>query len=147
MLGPDGVSGLRVLDLYAGTGAFGIEALSRGAASAEFAEADEQRCRDMRRSLQELGYEAAGRVHRGDALKAVERLEGRFDLVFADPPYGEDPFAGLLERLSGRGLLAGGAWVFLEHSARLELPDRLTGVRLQSRRRYGDTAVSVFRTE
>ena len=144
ILGPDGVWGLRALDLYAGTGAFGIEALSRGAASAEFVEIDERRCRQINESLRDLGYEARGRVRRGNALAALERLEGEFDLVFADPPYGEDPFQGLMERISSRKLLARDAVVFLEHSARFELPEELPGVRRQSTRRYGDTAVSVY---
>ena len=145
MLGPDGVRGMRVLDLYAGTGVFGIEALSRGAASAEFVELDERRCQDIRHSLQRLGLQGRGKVHRGDALSVVGRLEGEFNLVFADPPYGEDPFIELMEGLTVRGLVAKDAVVYLEHSGKLELPEALPGVLLESRRKYGDAAVSVYR--
>ncbi len=145
MLGPDGVRGLRVLDLYAGTGAFGIEALSRGAQSADFVEADERRCLAMREALRDLGYEAVGRVHRGDAERVLARLEGEYDLVFADPPYGEDPFEGLMEQLSSRGLLAPAATIYLEHPAQMTLPEALPGVMLTDRRRYGDSAVTTYR--
>lgn len=145
MLGPDGVRGMRVLDLYAGTGAFGIEALSRGAASAEFVERDERRCQEVRHSLSRLGYQGRGKVHRGDALKVVERLEGEFNLVFADPPYGEDPFRELAQGLTKGGLVAGDATLYLEHSRKLELPRTLPGVVLETTRKYGDAAVSVYR--
>ena len=145
MLGPDGVRDLRALDLYAGTGAFGIEALSRGAERAEFIELDERRCLEIRLALEMLGYGQAAKVHHGDAVKALERLDGKFDLIFADPPYESDPFATLTGGLERLGLLATGVWVFLEHSSRRELPDTFAGLRLKSRRKYGDSAVSVYR--
>ncbi len=145
MLGPDGVRGLRVLDLYAGTGAFGIEALSRGAAAAEFVEQDGRRCDDIRASLQNLAFEARGRVHRGNALTVLGRLEGKFDIIFVDPPYSEDPFAGLMTVVDRKGLLAAGGTVYLEHPAKTGLAEELPGVRLMSRRRYGGSAVSVYR--
>lgn len=145
ILGPDGARGLRTLDLYAGTGAFGLEALSRGAASADFVELDERRCREIKKALEDLGFAGRGRVHRGDALKVAERLEGEFDLVFADPPYAMVPFSDLFERLHRRRLMAPNAIAFLEHSARTVLPDELPGARLTDSRKYGDAAVSVYR--
>jgi 16S rRNA (guanine966-N2)-methyltransferase len=145
MLGPDGARGLRVLDLYAGTGAFGIEALSRGAAWAEFVEIDERRCRDIGQALRALNFKERGRVHKGDVVRVASRLEGAFDLVFADPPYGDNPFQILLAVLQSRGLVAEKAVIFLEHPARLELPVELPGVRQMDTRKYGDAAVSVYR--
>jgi len=147
MLGPGGPAGGRVLDLFAGTGALGAEALSRGAAWAEFVEIDERRCREIRRGLRGLGMEERGRVHCGDAAVVAGRLDGEFDIMFIDPPYGEDPFEKVLSALDERGALADGAVVFAEHGVRLELPERLPGVRLDRRRRYGDTVVSVYRRE
>ncbi len=145
MLGPDGVNGLKVLDLYAGTGAFGIEALSRGAERAEFAELEERRCVEIRKALELLGYGQTGKVHRGDAVKVLSRLDGEFDLVFADPPYELDPFEELVAQVNEEGLLANGAWVFLEHSSRRELPDDFPGMKLATRRRYGDSAITAYR--
>ena len=79
------VSGARVLDLYAGSGALGIEALSRGAESAVFVERDPRAVAAIERNLAAIGLEE--RVVRGDALRFLARDEGTFDLVFCDPPY------------------------------------------------------------
>jgi len=136
-----------VLDLFAGSGALGVEALSRGAARAEFVEINERRCGEIRRVLAAFGMEERGRVRRGDAVKVAARLEGEFDIVFIDPPYGEDPFEEVLSALDERGALADDAVVFAEHGVRLVLPERLPGVRLERRRRYGDTAISAYRGE
>ena len=83
ILGP--VDGLRVLDLFAGSGALGIEALSRGAASATFVDSSSQAVAAVRRNLEALGVE--GEVGRRDALRWLAGAEGPYDLVFADPPY------------------------------------------------------------
>ena len=136
-----------MLDLFAGSGAFGVEALSRGAARAEFVEANERRCQEIRGILTELGMAEQARVHCGDATKVSRRLDGEFDIVFIDPPYAEDPFEEVLSALNEKGALAADAVVFAEHGVRLVLPERLPGVRLEQRRRYGDTAVSVYRRE
>lgn len=147
MLGPDGAEGRTVLDLYAGTGAFGLEALSRGAAWAEFVERDERACAAIRDSLAGLGFENRARVHRGAAQTIAGRLQGRFDIVFADPPYSEDPFAELFGTLAARGCIAARATVFAEHGKRLVLPPALPGLRQVDRRVYGDSAVTVYRAE
>ncbi|MBI4218572.1 MAG: 16S rRNA (guanine(966)-N(2))-methyltransferase RsmD [Chloroflexi bacterium] len=145
MLGPDGAIGKRVLDLYAGTGAFGLEALSRGASWTEFVERDERACEVIRSSINELGFSSRSKVHRGQAHSVVTRLEGPFDIVFADPPYAEDPFADVFETLVERGSLAPSATVIAEHSKRRVLPETLEGLRQIDRRAYGDTAVTVYR--
>jgi 16S rRNA (guanine966-N2)-methyltransferase len=145
MLGPPGVEGLRVLDLYAGTGGFGLDALRRGAAWAEFVEIDERRCESIRQEAERLHFAERCRVRRGDAVAVAERLEGEFDVVFVDPPYGLDLFERLFGRLSERGLLAESAVAFLEHSSRMRLPDELPGLRVVQRKTYGDSAVTVYR--
>lgn len=147
MLGPGGAEGRRVLDLYAGTGAFGLEALSRGAAWAEFVERDEKACRAIRATLADLGFGERGVVHRGAAAAVVRRLEADFDLVFADPPYDDDPFAEVFGLLVESGRLVPGARVIAEHSKRRVLPEALPGLRQIDRRLYGDTAVTVYRFE
>ena len=82
MLGPAGPRGLRVLDIYAGTGALGIEALQRGAESATFIEQNSRRCDDIKKSLERHRLAMQGTVQKGSALQAVNRLKGEFDLVF-----------------------------------------------------------------
>src|SRR3972149_32442 len=77
----------RVLDLYAGTGALGIEALSRGAAWCDFVECDRSACELIRENLRLTGFEDRARVYRLTAERALEDLEGPYTLVLADPPY------------------------------------------------------------
>ena len=145
MLGPAGPSGLRVLDIYAGTGALGIEALQRGAESAVFVEQNSRQCNEIKKALERHGLAMQGTVQRGGALQAVGRLGGKFDLIFADPPYDLNEFEELFSRVNGAGLLAPDAIAFLEHSKTTELPDTLPGLRLSAHRKYGDTALSVYR--
>ena len=145
MLGPGGAEGRVVADLYAGTGAFGIAALRRGAERALFVERDRQLCGRIEEALKKGGFSERATVRQGDTIAVLGRVESKFDLVFADPPYRLNPFEPLLGRLSGRGLLERDAVVYLEHSSRTELPDTLPGVTLVSRRIYGDSAVSVYR--
>lgn len=147
MLGPGGAEGRRVLDLFAGTGAFGLEALSRGAAWAEFVDRDEKACRAIQAALAGLGFEERGKVHRGTAAAVLRRLAGSFDLVFADPPYDDDPFAEVFDLLIEFKLLVSGARVIAEHSKRRTLPEEQAGLRQVDRRTYGDTAVTVYKFE
>ena len=147
MLGPAGASGLRVLDIYAGTGALGIEALQRGAISAVFIEQNSRRCDEIKKTLEKRRLAMQGTVQRGSALNAVRRLKGEFDLIFADPPYDLNEFESLFARVDAAGLIAPHATAFLEHSKMTELPDSLPGLALSTHRRYGDTALSVYRAQ
>jgi 16S rRNA (guanine966-N2)-methyltransferase len=132
------VGGARVLDLYAGSGALGIEALSRGAASAVFVERDPQAVAAIERNLAPLDVEAA--VQRADAVRWLTRAEGPFDLVFCDPPYDvASRLAGpLAERLPG--LTSDDARIVTESHKRnpLELPFPLI-----VERSYGDTRIAI----
>jgi len=135
----------RVLDLYAGTGALGIEALSRGAESCDFVERDARACAAIRDNLARTGFGERARVHRGPAERALDRLEGTYTLVLADPPYATEATA-VLERLVASPRVEPGRTVLvLEHSSREEGPERLGPLSLLSRRRHGDTAVSIYR--
>jgi 16S rRNA (guanine966-N2)-methyltransferase len=129
----DAVPGARVLDLYAGSGALGLEALSRGAASAAFVELNPPSLRALEANIAALGVADRASVHRGDALRFAERLPpGAFDLALADPPYTRDDAArlvALFRRTPFARILS------VEHGADL----RLDG---DSTRRYGDTALT-----
>ena len=147
MFGPEGVEGLSVLDLYAGSGSFGLEALRRGAARVVMVEKHHRRCEELKMAVAKLSAEARGRVVRGDALRSISLLEGPFDVVFADPPYADDPFEVLLEKLVENSLIAADGTVFLEHFHKTEMPEAMSGLRLVTRRQYGDSAISVYRPE
>jgi 16S rRNA (guanine966-N2)-methyltransferase len=131
--------GARVLDLYAGSGALGIEALSRGARSAVFVERDPRAAAVIERNLTELGL--AQSVIGDDAMRFLDRGEGTFDLVFCDPPYDSGPrVAGpLSERLPA--VLSPDARIVTESDKRrpLELPFPLI-----RERTYGDTRIAIY---
>ena len=132
------LDGARVLDLYAGSGALGIEALSRGAGSAQFVERDAHAAAAIERNLTALGVDAP--VARQDALRFLDRAEGVFDLVFCDPPYdAASRLAGpLAERLPA--VTTDGARIVTESDKRspLELPFPLLTERV-----YGDTRIAI----
>lgn len=145
MFGPEGVRGLTVLDLYAGTGGFGLEALRRGAAKVVMVEKDRRRSNSLKQAIAENSALQAGEVIAADAIASLSRLQEAFDVVFADPPYADNPFEKLAEKLAGNGLVADNGTVMLEHFHRTELPDVMAGLELVTRRRYGDAAVSIYR--
>jgi len=132
-----------VLDLFAGTGALAIEALSRGAASAVLVEQSAQATAVIRANLEALDLTGVATVRRTkvEVYLRVHR-DGPFDLVFLDPPYAlpVGVLAGVLAQLT-RGALAPGAVVALESSARAEAPPWPGGLHPDRPRRYGDTAV------
>lgn len=133
------MDGLAVLDLYAGTGALALEALSRGAASAVLIESDVRACAAIYGNLADLGYEA--KVLRAELPQALSDLAGRFDLVFCDPPYALRASQAILDRLPP--LLNPEARVVLEMDRRDEPPVPPQGLRIADERRYGDTKVLV----
>ncbi len=141
ILGP--LDGARVLDLFAGTGALALEALSRGAASAVLVDKAAEPVRCIAENARALGVEDRARVVRADALAALSRLPGPFDLIFLDPPYALDvaPVLGALPPLLGDG-----ARVIVEHDRRTPPPGTVP-LSLVDRRRYGDTEVSFYAKE
>jgi 16S rRNA (guanine966-N2)-methyltransferase len=144
MLGELG--GARVLDLFAGSGALGIEALSRGAEHAVFVERDSAAAAVLRENLRALrvGPERA-EVRRGDALAALRHASASgetYDLLFIDPPYGEAGTWSPRLAASLPELLAPGARVVAESDRRLPLE---LGLPVETERRYGDTSITIHR--
>jgi 16S rRNA (guanine(966)-N(2))-methyltransferase RsmD len=139
-----------VLDVFAGTGALGIEALSRGATSAFFVERDGRALHALHRNLKELGVATRARVVGTEAHAALRQLstEGlRFGWVFIDPPYAAGIVTSVLELLAGDNLLASGGMITVEHDKRHVPPDSVGSLHLTDRRYYGDTGVSFYRSE
>ena len=140
---PDG----DVLDLFAGTGALGIEALSRGALRAVFVEKEPRALAALRRNLSTLGLATRASVVGRDVAPALDLLatEGRrFAWVFVDPPYAAGAVEGVLRALGCHRLAAGGV-VVVEHDKRNVPPEDCGGLILTDRRYYGDTGVSFYR--
>lgn len=141
------LAGAVVVDLFAGSGALGIEALSRGAARATFVEQDERAVRVIRRNLDELALSDRARVVRADAtrwLRTNAEEVGRASLVLLDPPYNDAVLEHALALLDP--LVAAGATVVVEHAHRQPLRDR-DRMRPVRERRYGDTSVTVLVAE
>ena len=136
----DRVPDARVLDLYAGSGAVGIEALSRGAAHVEFVELDRFALAAIRENLERTGLEERGSVHQRDVLQYLAGpAEDRFDLVMLDPPYSERAILAPLEGLLGR--LAPGAMVVIKHHWRTSIPTP-RGLTTWRQRRFGETTLT-----
>ena len=140
------LAGSRVLDLYAGSGALGLEALSRGAAAAHFVEADRRAVEVLRGNVAALGLGGTVRHARVERL-AAEPAAGAFDLVLADPPYavGGQELGDVLARLAAGGWVADGALVVVERASRAGEPPWPSGYTPLRVKNYGDTAL--FRAE
>jgi 16S rRNA (guanine966-N2)-methyltransferase len=144
------IRGARVLDLYAGTGALGLEALSRGAAEATFVERGRSALASLRANLATLGVSAHSRVVADDALSALERLAragDRFDCVFLDPPYAGESSARCVETLAPGGILSDNALLVVQAFHRTELPERTGTLRRAWQRRYGETRITMYRKD
>jgi 16S rRNA (guanine966-N2)-methyltransferase len=142
------LAGLTVVDLYAGSGALGIEALSRGASQADFVERDRAARSALEGNLAALGLEGRARVWPLDLPGGLARIAAelaRADLVLADPPYGGETAAALLGALGRPGTLREGARVVIEHHAKDGLPERPGSLVLVRSRRYGETMVTTYR--
>ncbi len=134
----------RVLDLYSGTGAMGIEALSRGAEHCDFVEADARAADVVRENLRRTRLAERGTVLPLPVARAVSRLQGPYDLVVADPPYEYDRAEAEITAVVDAGLLAAEGTVVVEHSSRHHWPETLGGLVRSFNRRYGDTNVSIY---
>jgi len=146
------VEGSRVLDLFAGSGALGLEALSRGAARAVFVDADSRALDALRENARRLGLRMdPDQVLHLPALQAISRLHQRgesFDLIFLDPPWEGGFYDETLLSLSlAPRLAAPGAFVVGEHSRRLDVSPVYGALRKDRERQYGDTRVSYFRCQ
>jgi 16S rRNA (guanine966-N2)-methyltransferase len=149
------VAGSRFLDIFAGTGAVGIEALSRGAAEAIFVENHAPAAKLIRRNLDSLGVTQAATILQADALTALEKLTARYaasaagiDFVFLDPPYAaHDDYLHSLEFLSSNSaaFLAPDALIIFEHHRKFSLPEKSGGLARTRLLKQGDAALSFYR--
>jgi 16S rRNA (guanine(966)-N(2))-methyltransferase RsmD len=145
---PMDLSGASVLDLFAGSGSLGIEALSRGARDAVFADRSRKAGELIRANLSRLGCLARGEVmvkKAGAAINSLALQAGKFHLVFIDPPFDEGLAGSTLDQLAASGILADGAIVVVRTSTREKLEDSYKRLWLKERRKYGDSVVLFYR--
>ena len=137
--------GARVLDLFAGSGAGGIEALSRGAAGCDFVERDAGAARVIDLNLERTGLAGPrARVHRADVMAFLSHAAGPYDIVLVDPPFGDAGMLAVLERLGTGDLLGPGSLVVARHFWRDELPEQAGRLARRRERRVGEGVVTVY---
>ncbi|MGH7774731.1 MAG: 16S rRNA (guanine(966)-N(2))-methyltransferase RsmD [Candidatus Binatia bacterium] len=144
---PHDLSGLKVLDLFAGTGNLSIEALSRGAAEAVLVDASREAARAIRENLQTLGLSGKSQVWITPVLRSLRLLSRkgeRFDLVFLDPPYEKDWVGQTLRAIAQQGLLRESGILVVEHGVREKIEVNYGSLALKDQRRYGTTLLSFF---
>lgn len=147
------LSGARVLDLFAGSGALGLEALSRGAEEALFLEKDRRAVQVIKENLAKTKLAPAGRVIPVDTLRFLadpgrylpESRENYYSLVFLDPPYASGLYQKVIGLLAESGLVAPGGILVVEQAARDEVVPEVGGFLWRRSERYGDTVISFFR--
>jgi 16S rRNA (guanine966-N2)-methyltransferase len=140
------IAGARCLDLFAGSGALGIEALSRGADSALLVERDARVVAYLRDTLKALDAQA-GEVRQADAAVVLRGIGRRFDLVFLDPPFADRALAPLLAQLAASGQLAPQARVYIEHAARDGMPPLPPGLVPWRSKRAGEVGYHLLAWE
>ncbi len=139
-------AGLEVLDLFAGTGAMGLEALSRGAKGALLVDKGTQSARIIPTNIEHCGLADQARFLKADVLKALVQLKAQkpFNLIFLDPPYGMGLVPEVIALISRNGLLAEDGLVCAEEARSAEVPDQIDNLVCVDRRVYGQSAVHFF---
>ena len=133
-----------VLDLYAGTGSLGIEALSRGAGWADFVEQNPKCCAIIKENLERAGLAAQAHIYCSSVTNALSFLKGRYGIILMGPPYADLSIIETLEQLAISCLVGAGSTMVVEHSYRLSLSSAYGNFQLVKQRRHGDTCISIF---
>ena len=143
-------SGMKVLDLFAGTGNLSIEALSRGADHAVLVDSSERSAAAIRENLRRLGFNERTEVWVmpvAQSLRSLARRNATFDYIFLDPPYDQELAGRTLEIIAQCNLLRDSGTLVVEHSAREAVKPLYGSLQLHDQRRYGDTLLSFYRTQ
>ncbi len=139
-----GVEYDKVLDLYAGSGAVGIEALSRGASWCDFVDRDSHAVRAIRENLASVGFADRATIHQVPVLAAIRGAREPFDMVVFDPPYADPEIIPTLDALSFSNAVRDGTIVAVGHSPRVDLPEQIGRLEKLRERCHGGSCFSVF---
>ena len=138
------VAGKRVLDIFAGAGTLGIEALSRGAESVTFVDASRQSISILKKNLHDLNLEGKSTILRLDGLEALGKLKQKFHLVFADPPYLEGLVQRIVDSVARSEVLEKDGILILEHHKKEKFSFSQESLAVLKQKRFGDTMISFF---
>ncbi|MGD9713302.1 MAG: RsmD family RNA methyltransferase [Thermomicrobiales bacterium] len=139
-----GAEPVNLLDLYAGTGSIGIEALSRGAEHVDFVDHQRAACAVIRENLQRTHFSEQGAVHCYPVDQVYRRMRGSYDLIVLDPPYADPTIEAQLRQLGRSTLVQSQGLVVLGHWPRLSLPEEIGRLSLLRRRCHGDSCFSIY---
>lgn len=146
MLHPEVYRDQRVLDLYAGSGSLGIEALSLGAAWGDFVEHNRRQCQVIRTNLIHTGFDQQAQVFSAEVTHVLKALPGGYSLVLLDPPYRMENLGEVLDLIATvPGLVEDGGMAVVGHSRHLDLVDTYGRLHRETHRRYGDNSVDIYR--
>jgi 16S rRNA (guanine966-N2)-methyltransferase len=144
----DRIVGARFLDLFAGTGNIGLEALSRGATHATFVESNPTACRLLETNIRRCSFERVAAVRPVPVSRFLKHARGpAYDIVFLDPPYEAQDAQGVLPSLGADAIMHPHGVVVVEHFHKTHLDDRIGHLALVKTYRYGDTCLSVFQRD
>jgi 16S rRNA (guanine966-N2)-methyltransferase len=135
------------LDLFAGTGALGIEALSREGRWVDFVDQNNKSCGIIRQNLQKTGFIDKARIHCCPVMKALTLLKTTYGVIFIDPPYADPSIGPVLTAIDTSSLVDGDSMIVVSHSSRNTLEDQYGCLSAVKQKRYGDTAISIYQKE
>lgn len=136
-----------VLDLFSGSGAMGIEALSRGAGWADFVDREPRCCDIIRQNLAKTKFSACANVYCCDVTKAIRFLNKEYNIIIMDPPYSDSSIGEFVTKLAHSGLVGINSTVVVTHSPHLPLASSYATLNLFKERRHGDSCISIYQKE
>lgn len=137
----------RVLDLFSGSGAMGIEALSRGAEWVDFVERQPRACAIIRENLLNTKFTDQARVYCAEVSKALTFLDKEYDIIVMDPPYRNAAIGDIIVQLAGSGLVGDETTTVITHSPHLTLESQYASLNLVKEHRHGDSCIAIYRKE
>ncbi|MBM3141759.1 MAG: 16S rRNA (guanine(966)-N(2))-methyltransferase RsmD [Chloroflexi bacterium] len=137
----------RGLDLFAGTGALGIEALSRDAEWVDFVDQQPKSCAIIKQNLYKVGFSQKAHVYCCSVAKALTFLDSKYDIVFMDPPYSDPSINHVAMQLANSKVIDDKSLIVISHASRFPLQQSYDGLSLIKEKRYGDTCISIYRKE
>ena len=136
-----------VLDLFSGSGALGIEALSRGTGWVDFVDRERRCCDIIKLNLEKTKLEAKAHVYCSMVTKALSFLDKEYSIVLMDPPYADTTIGGVVEQLANSKLISQDSIVVVDHSSRFPLQEKYGTLNLFKEHHHGDTTISIYRKE
>lgn len=140
----DSIVDAEFLDLYAGTGSVGIEAISRGASHCVFIDSSREAAKIISKNLEITGFAGKAKVIIAPCAKAVEKLNGRFHFIFMDPPFFDEIDKEVFRAIESRDMLIPGGRLILKHFEKVKPPDCFERIKLCDTRRYGNSMLSFY---